>query len=227
MSTKWTIRVLSLGGIGFITIVAYQTDWSKPVTPDGFMTLLGGLLAFAGAVYVGHRSAQDVRKQLDAEKQASAEDRERQERAVATTIFFGADAFYSYVEAVEDVLKHFNWNQENPPVLRPAAANAFVIYSGNSGSLGSIKEEAAAGIVQFYTAAGSYISIFQEYEFWIKQPLAAPDMKRSHYSPTKNALKKRNHDELMKQAKHICVYLCKIAAVSYTSLAIAKTQVTP
>jgi hypothetical protein len=167
MSKPWLSRILQIAGtlaLVALTISVYRrTDWCKGFTPDGIMTLLAGIIAFAAVIIQIRSSSRQVREQITAQRDAEREDLERQKQAVARALLFEMDGFYRYpLKPVEITLKQ-NDGAVNPAAIPAGADLTFPIYEGNSSVLGGLDEMIVAAVVMFYNDASMFVRTLNEY----------------------------------------------------------------
>jgi hypothetical protein len=143
-------------------------------TFDGIMTFIAALVALIAAAraYKGIKQQiksdrENLQRQLDAEKNARAEEQERQSKAVAIAILFEIDGFYRlHLREVHRVLE--NWDPKNDALFMAKSISAisqpFPVYYGNSGSLGLLEVCLVFSVVNFYSAAAIFVETFNDYK---------------------------------------------------------------
>jgi hypothetical protein len=137
MLKPWLKRILqivaTLALVVLVVIVYRRTDWCKGFTPDGIMTLIAGVLAFAA-----------VQWQM-------WDQRSRQKRAVASAILFEIDATYRYL--LREVSKWLKLIDPESVDLRSVAIKSFVarfpILDANAGKIGDLGERTVPSVVRF------------------------------------------------------------------------------
>jgi hypothetical protein len=158
MSKLWLKRILqivgTLGLLALVAIVYRRTDWCKGFTPDGIMTLIAGVLAFAA-----------VQCQMWDQRRTSRQEQDRQNRAVATAILLEIDQV-NRLMSDQVHADDFNIRYLIPP-------NRFVVFEANAGYLGSLGSDLAQAIVRFYGEAGRYFLGSQQHLREIENAKAA------------------------------------------------------
>lgn len=131
-------------------------------TWDGLIGFLGGVLAFVAILIQVHFANKGVRSQLQAEKDARAQDGEARKRAVATAILFEVDQFYRWhVKAVIESLR--NTPPNGLPHFGRIRKGGFPVYEANSGYLGYLPRETGAKIVEVYGMIEGFLNLLSNY----------------------------------------------------------------
>jgi len=158
MSKPWLSRILQIVGtlalVALVVIVYRRTDWCKGFTPDGIMTLVAGVLAFAA-----------VQWQMWDQRRTLRQEQDRHNRAVATAILFEIDHVYRLMS--EQV------HADNFDIRYLVSPNRFVVFEASAGYLGSLGSDLAQTIVRFYGEAGRYFLGSQQYLREIENAKAA------------------------------------------------------
>jgi len=136
-------------------------NWAP--TFQGVATLVGVFVAIITVAWQIRASEANVRKQLDAARERSDQERERQRRAVATAILFEIDSFYRHhLGQVRDLLALFERSNQLPGTV-PPSSHGFVVYHANASRLGDLPRELAGRIVRFYGMAEHYNVVREDY----------------------------------------------------------------
>jgi hypothetical protein len=167
MLKPWLSRIIQIVGtlalVALAVIVYRRTDWSKGFSPDGIMTLIAGVLAFAA-----------VQWQMWDQRRTSRQEQMRQKRAVATAILFEIDSFYRYF--VRDASALLKDTRDNEPfVAKSTSAFSFTAYVGNAGNLGQLSQDIVQGIVAFYGCATVLLTTMHDHSEAVKRSLEARD----------------------------------------------------
>jgi hypothetical protein len=157
MLKPWLKRTLQIVGtlalVAFVVIVYRKTDWCKGFTPDGIMTLIAGVLAFAA-----------VQWQMWDQRRTLRQEQERQNRAVATAILFEIDSFYAvYLRQPRDFLAGKDIEKDELPRFTLIGPNPFPVYRGNTGKIGELLVECVHALVGFFQQADSILSNLSDY----------------------------------------------------------------
>jgi hypothetical protein len=184
--------------------------------------LVAGLLAFFIVRRQIRSSSADLQKQLDAEKGARIEDGKRRSRAVAKAILFEIDGFYrSQLYGVRDHLEEFAKKRELPEVIHTSPFT-FAVYQGNTATLGELPDEVVEATVHFYSRAGHYYTIREDYKA-NREPLTDAkgfgDNKNKAW--TQFGHLKDCHPDLTRSAHEACEKLCPLAGVPFKPPTIA------
>jgi hypothetical protein len=132
-------------------------------TGDGILAFAGGALALFGVWWSNHQSFKNLQKQLEADRNARAEEAEGQRKAVATGILFEIDNFYVYhVGGAYDYIREVLQRRELPEVAR-IPSSLFSMYQGNTGRLGDLPNEVVRVVVDFYSKAAQFLAVREDY----------------------------------------------------------------
>jgi hypothetical protein len=140
-----------------------------PLTWDGLLTFLTGVLAFAAGLlaFFGIRSQirhadAGLQKQLDANAQSRREAEHARRRAVATALLFELDNFYrAYVRGLAEAIacapgqvdgRDYLESPHLPP-LRKTPSDPFPVYKANADAVGELPLEVTELVVRAYSAA--------------------------------------------------------------------------
>jgi hypothetical protein len=217
MLKPWLKKTLQIVGtlalVALVVVVYRRTDWHKGFTPDGVMTLIAGVLAFAA-----------VQWQIWDQRRAAHREQDRQKRAVATALLFEIDGFYrSYLRDPRKFWAHIDPKKDALPGVRSVGENPFPVYGGNASKIGELENYNVQGIVHFYGEANSYLSMLRDYRNALEAIsylatslsitqrssegppwLVREGEARAHLSRLKQAV-----PELIKFAWLVCYYLCR------------------
>lgn len=163
MSKPWlskTLQIVGMMALVTLAVIVYRgTDWCKGFTPDGIMTLIAGMLAFAA-----------VQWQMWDQRRTLRQEQDRQNRAVATAILFEIDSvFRSKIRETGKTLEDTS-NQEF--VVKPYSL-WFSVYEGNSIKLGQLPPNIVQEIVSVYGTLKRHLVTLQEYSTAVKNAHAA------------------------------------------------------
>ena len=142
---------------------AFPWPYLEPkVSWDGILTFFGGLLAL-WAIWRQTSHADDgLRKQLEGEKRAREEEKERRKKSVATGLLFEVDSFYQ--SHLQDFLgPKADVKLSELPFIRSVALNPFPVYEANASSIGEFPSDLVADIVKFYGVAEDYLCDLRDY----------------------------------------------------------------
>jgi hypothetical protein len=107
-----------------------------------------------------------VQDQIKAQREAEREQRERQERAIATAILFEIDSFCMIeLDLVDKNLAGSDPASNNLPSAVGMRTNISEIYKGLSPLLGSLNARSVSAIVKFCSMVGSYEGLWRSYQF--------------------------------------------------------------
>jgi hypothetical protein len=171
MSKPWLSRILQIAGmlalIALTVIVYRRTDWCKGFTPDGVMTLIAGLIAFAAVIIQIRSSSGQLRDQIRAQRDAEREEQERQRRIVARALLFEIDGLYRWLlRDVRDFLRGVNAKTETLSGLeaKPVGASPFVVFDANAARVGELEEPLVENVVRFYMGARACLYAIERYD---------------------------------------------------------------
>ena len=153
MSKSWLSRIIQIVGtlalVALVVIVYRRTDWCKGFTPDGIMTLVAGVLAFAA-----------VQWQIWDQRRTQGKDQERRRRAVATAVLFEIDSVYRSL--IQGISEQINTPGSGPLLVKPFDSG-FPVFEGNAGSLGELPAQLVQAVVGFYGVIMRHISTLKLY----------------------------------------------------------------
>ena len=158
--------VLCAGLIGFHR----YTHLGRSLSVDGLAmvgtTLVAAAIGFLAIVYQVRSSSRQLREQMADQHQASAEELERQERAIARAIRYEIDNFYVMeLDLVENNLANWHAGNDNLPTAAGLRTNISEIYKAVSPILGSLNARSVSAIVKFYSMVGSYEGLWRDYQY--------------------------------------------------------------
>lgn len=163
MLKRWLKRILGIVGtlalVALVVIVYRRTDWRKGFTPDGIMTLIAGVLAFAA-----------VQWQMWHQRRTSRQEQENHKRAIAKALLFEVDDFYSNnLRGVYDHYRSFDGAIEKLPGVTGMDRRPFAVYDGNTASLGILSDEVVRSVVVFYDTARRHLSINRDFKELLRE----------------------------------------------------------
>ncbi len=216
MLKPWRSRIIQIAGtlaLVALTVIVYRrTDWSKGFTPDGIMTLIAGVLAFAA-----------VQWQMWDQRESLRQEQMRQSRAVAKAVLFEINNFYCYyVRDVQAFLKGQDVLSCKMLGIKSIPSDAFPIYRGNAITVGVLEDDMVGNIVGFYSTAEAYLSILRDYriesERYYQQggDKVAEEKARTFLGQVKST-----GPEITKLIHVLSEELCKVASVQFRAPIIA------
>lgn len=165
---KRAVQIVGTLALVALAVIAYRrTDWSKGFTPDGIMTLIAGVLAFAA-----------VQWQMWDHRRTSRQEQGNHKRAIAKALLFEVDDFYSnHLMGVYDRYRGFDGSIEKLPGVTGMDRRPFAAYDGNTASLGAFSDEVVRSVVVFYDTARRHLSINRDYKELLRE------YQYGHHSP--------------------------------------------
>jgi hypothetical protein len=131
-------------------------DWRPSF--DGTAAIVAGIIGFVAIIRQTRSSERSVTQQLKESRQARKEEEDIHARAVAKALLYEIDDFYRYhVVGIKD------WISADPktaevgklPVGRVPSESSFIVFSGNAGEVGKLRDDLVRLVVKFYGAAES------------------------------------------------------------------------
>jgi hypothetical protein len=200
-------------------------DISWTFTGDGLLALAAGALALLGVWWSNRQSIKNLEKQLEAERKARAEEKERQKIALARAILIEIHSLYTtHLREVKAKLEKANLNMGSPPLIDPLAADPFPVYRTNAGRLAELEESLVARIVEFYAVAGSYVAMWREYEVNKARSLATNEPVNHMVARNSLSMIKGPLEELINLAIQRCREISSVAKIEFDSLQITKQE---
>jgi hypothetical protein len=199
-------------------------QFEAKLTLDGLMTLIAGVIAFIAVIIQIRSSSKQVQGQIEAQRVAEREERERQKRAVAGAILSEIDNTYRYL--IRDVRDFLRTIEPANVDLRTICVKAFVarfpILDANAAKIGDLGEQAAESVVGFYSCVRAYLISLENFalsrERWLDNPdkVLLENVTREYLSHVKNTL-----PSLIWLAHLVCGELCSTLSKKFESPRIA------
>ena len=209
MLKPWLKIILQIVGtfalVALVVIVYRRTDWCKGFTPDGIMTLIAGVLAFAA-----------VQWQMWHQRRTFRQEQDRQSRVVATAILFEIDDFYHYGLKQETNWETFEASQIPYRVVK-FRRWPFVMYEANAGRIGNLDYRTIKSIIKFYGDAEAYQASVEEFVVSSDAARSGSDTARLEASALLASLKKI-FPALQGSVKSVCATLSDVAGVPRENL---------
>jgi hypothetical protein len=145
--------ILIAGLLGIVQVSRGDVHWKNEVGIEGLIALFAAVIAFVALMI-----------QLEEERNAKTEERERQNNAVARAILFEVDGFCAtYLSQPRDLLMQKDINIDRLPRFASVGPNQFPVYRGNAGRIGELPTECVLATVGFFRVADSILSNLVDY----------------------------------------------------------------
>jgi hypothetical protein len=222
MSKPWLSRILQIVGtlalVALVVIVYRRTDWCKGFTPDGIMTLVAGVLAFAA-----------VQWQMWDQRRTLLQEQERQKKAVAAALLSEIDCFYlAGLSGRSELFESWERMGSDPKSLEvfyTVVGKSFVVYESLADKLGGFDSTITRSIVLTYRSMAAFVECLKIYE------QEASDT--SSPAPVGQEMRKTRRQQMQKEVRQsaegavqlaasTCRALCNLSETDFSKLFIAK-----
>jgi hypothetical protein len=141
-----------------------NTDISWAFSGDGILAFGGGALALLGVWWSNHQSVRNLEKQLEGERNARAEETERQKKAVATALLFEIDGFCAtYLCQPREFMKGKDVAKDPLPRFASIGPDRFPVFHSNASKIGELPTNYVLALVGFFRQADSIVSNLADY----------------------------------------------------------------
>jgi hypothetical protein len=136
-------------------------DWTPSF--DGTAAIVAGVIGFIAIIRQTRSSERNVRKQLEAEKSARAEERKAQIRAIATSLLAEIRGFRNF--HIEPIL-----GRDRATLTVKILDAAFTIYPANAHRIGDLGAGTCEAVVSFYDFALEHLAKMRRYSEILHEP---------------------------------------------------------
>jgi hypothetical protein len=198
--------------------------WATIIT--ALVALLAAVIAYRGIVKQIEADRENLRKQLDEEKQARMQEHESHIRSLATALLFEIDNFYMRL-LIGRAARYKHWDDalEDPAAVELymiAVGVPFAIYEGSAGSIGDLEGATARSVVVCYGALSSYLELSRNYEKVLQLHGAGDGLLKGTALPKLRQALRTSAEQAVKLAQVTCKNLCLVARVEFSNLMIAR-----